>query len=297
VKGQPISYRREFFRLAADIPERLWIPLLILENVGTVYTKTKFQKLTFLVQYLSHLDFYDFKRHFYGPYSDSLELDTTCYTQLIECNIHDSLTSFNQYYTFRITDKGLAALGDLKKRISPYEIERVEANLKKYANKSRCDLLDEVYSQFALKHGESNKLVSDVKSELLVVKPPLIQCSATHMNRQSTFVLSALEIVELILESLSGVKDTVQRGVVANLAREIIQKVSEIAKDIIPPNDSHKLRPRFVEIAELQSYLIHYCDSRNIFKDPFTQPLEKTFTEDEAKRLAQALSDIQLPLR
>jgi hypothetical protein len=154
--------------------------------------------------------------------------------------------------------------------------------------------LEEDYDKFALKKADSVQLELQVKEELMKVMPPINNSYMKFGNRQTTFVLGILESVEKIL-SKSQTEDTVQKGVIFNLSKEIIQRCKDLAKDVIPPTDSNFLRPQFLEIHDLYSYLIQYCENRNIVQDPMSQSLDDLLTEDEALRLSQELEAIELP--
>ena len=278
-----------------NLPDRLWLPLLILNEAGALYSKTKFQKLAFLSQFLSKIDVYDFKKDNYGPYSKTFDLDTMCYSNLIKHTVNPSFANPGRhYYTFEITDEGKNQLMLLQKKIDPRYIESVKSNILIYKDKELCELLEEVYSKFAIKEQDSNKFLSEVNYELERVQAPITHCFLTYHNRQSTFVLSVLEIMKKMLDALANVTDTVQRGVVLNISNELINHCKDLSDDIVPPTNSDFLRSHFLEIAELESFLREYCDARNIVKDPFNQPIENIFTEDEAIRLMEVMGEVRV---
>ncbi len=278
-----------------EVPQRLWLPLLILETTGDLRSKTKFQKIAFLTQFESKLDEYDFIKHHYGPYSDGLDLDTVCYPSLIIQKISPSYYSSNRpCYSYYITEQGKNVLSELKQKLNPETIQLVVTKIKEINEKPLCELLEEVYEKFALKKDDSKQLELQVKEELMKVIPPINHSYMKFGNRQTTFVLGILELIEKIL-SKSQTKDTVQKGVIFNLSKEIIQRCKDLAKDVIPPTDSKYLRPQFLEIYDLYNYLIQYCENRNIVKDPMSQSLDEILTEDEALRLSKALEKVELP--
>lgn len=279
----------------SEIPERLWLPLYMLDISGPIVTKTKFQKLAFLVQYFSKIDIYDFRKHYYGPYSDDFALDTVTYPTLIEHTINDSMYSDRQYHTYEITTQGKEQLAIFKKKISPDVLEHVKENFTRYAEKNHCELLEESYSRFALKPQDSLAFKKEVIDNFMQIKPNLTRCYETYQNRQSTFLLSTLEVVEYILKAIDTTSDTVKKGIVLNLSKEIIQKCNELINDIAPPAKSELLRPRFIEISELESFLREYCHTRNIVEDQLEAPLEDIIAEDEAQRLSQTLRQVHAP--
>ena len=284
-----------YFQMLDDVDERLWLPLLILETTGDLHSKTKFQKITFLVQYESKLDEYDFIKHHYGPYSDGLDLDTACYPSLITQTFSPSsyTPSGRNYYSYHITEQGKNVLLKLQEKIRPDIIQTIVNKVKEINEKPLCELLEEVYEKFALKKDDSKQLELQVKAELMKVMPPINHSYMKFGNRQTTFVLGILETVDKIL-SKSRTEDTVQKGVIFNLSQEIIQRCKDLAKDIAPPADSDFLRPKFLEIHDLYRYLAQYCENRNIVEDPMLQSLDDILTEDEALRLSKALETIEL---
>lgn len=281
----------------SEIPERLWLPLYMMEISGTIYTKIKLQKLTFLAEYYSKSMPYDFRKHHYGPFSDTLDLDTSCFSNLIKHNVVDSMYNHNrQYHTYALTEEGKKQLTILKSKINTQLLDDVKNIVEKYGEKNSCDLLDEVYEKFALRPEDSTDLEGKVINEFQKVIPPITSCYSTLKNGHATFLLSTLEIVDIILKSLKGITDTVQKGVILNLSREIIQKCCDLSKDIIMPNvNSISLRPKFIELIEIESFLREYCDTRGITKDPLKMTLEESITEEEADRLSQALKEVHVP--
>lgn len=287
--------KTSFSIMPVEVPQRLWLPLLILNETGPLVSKTKFQKLAFLSQYLSKIDVYDFKKDNYGPYSKTFDLDTMCYDNLINHAISQSNTHPDRhYYIFDITQEGKNQLQILQQQINPKEIESVKTNVQGYMNKSLSEILEEVYSEFAIKEKDSKKLFTEVKYELERVQAPITHCFLTYHNRQSTFVLSVLEIIKEAIDSLDNITDTVRRGVVLNVSNEIIQYCKELSNEIIPPTDSKLLRSRFLELAELESFLREYCDTREIMKDPLSQPIEEIFSEEEAELLSQSMNEVKM---
>lgn len=274
------------------IPDRIWLPLYIMKKGGPIHTKIKLQKLTFLMQVFAKIDTYNFETHHYGPYSQTLNIDTLCYPSLIAHEVNTSSKTHQSYYTFQITDQGEQRLNKYLETLDQKMLSRVDQGLKKYSGMSHCQLLEQVYSSFAIIKEDSAAKWRKVHSEMMEVKLPLQNCYENHNNRQSVFLLSTIEIVEMAMNAIEPIQDTTQRGVVMNLCHEIIHHCKEIAGAIIPPVNSDYLKPYFVDISEIESYLREYCDTRKILKDPLSTELEETMTEDEAERVAIALQSL-----
>ena len=268
------------------------MPLLILETAGQLDSKTKFQKMAFLAQKESQTHEYNFVRHNYGPYSDGLDLDTVCYPSLFK-KILITINTSNSHYSYHITDQGQKFLDSMKDKMDPDIVTTMKNKINELNEKPLYELLEEVYDKFS-KECDSIKLENQVKDELSKVIPPIRNSYEKFGNRQTTFVLATLEMIDQIL-SEAKVKGRIQKDVIFNLSKEIIQKCKDLVKDVIPPTDSDSLRPQFLEINELFHYLVQYCKVRNIAQDPMEKSLDEILNEDEAQRLSQTLLELKLP--
>jgi len=277
------------------IPARMWLPLYILEKGGPIHAKIRFQKLVFLIQYAAHRDVYDFHKHHYGPYSAELNLDTTHHQSLISWQVNQSYYNpSKRYYSFEITAEGSKELKHLTKNVDDETILKIDSAFGRYQKIRTGDLLDEVYKGFALKDEDSVRLENKTKTELKGTLLVMTSLFASHRSRQSLFLAATLESVDRILSSLNTA-DTVRRGVVFRLADEIMHKCLAAAEDITAAPNPENLRPRFIEMAELEAYLTDYCDSRKISSLPLHPSLEDLISGEEAKRLQFALKQLPLP--
>ena len=275
----------------APIPRRLWLPLLVLARSGGIYSKFHLQKLVFVIQYDGKIDLYNFRRNRYGPYSQELSIETASYPQLIECNLNEAYYStWRYYYSYKITPEGLLWLKNAEKRMPEGQLRKFEGIVAKHLKMRKYDLLDDVYSKFAIKDESSEEFLKRVSKELKEAMPTFTRWYSMFGNRQTAFLLSNLQIVEQIASALPRVTDTVQKGVCLNLVEEIIQKSMAAADFITPPPKSETLRPLFVEIGDLLKYLLEYCEDRDIYPNPFKMKLEELMTEEEAVRLAKAVA-------
>ena len=154
--------------------------------------------------------------------------------------------------------------------------------------------MEKVYAKFGIKKKDSDTLFNTVNLELKEAMPIFSHFFRTYKNRQTTYLLSNLQIIEMILNNLKDISDTTQRGVVLNLSHEIIEKSKNLLGYMNPPINTDSVKPQFIEIAEIESFLREYCDTRNIIKDPFNQPIEKVISVEEAKRISKTLSKIQM---
>jgi len=283
-------------RAAAPFPARMWLPLYALEKLGKVYSKTKLQKLVFLAQYEARLDLYDFRKFPYGPYSPELNFETLMYPSLIRTAINtSSLDPQRQYYLFELGPEGGKVLSKLSAKVGKAHLVKVGETLERYSKVKTPELLEEVYRRFALKDEDSAKLEAGVIRELEPIMSANDQYFRTHGGRQAFFLLLQLRLIERSIGALGKTVDTVQRGVILNLAQETIAGTREALGDMASGADSSMLRPKFVDLGDLTRYLREYCDARGIIRDSLKQPLKELMSEDEAKRLAKALAEVELP--
>ena len=244
-----------------------------------------------MIQYEGMLDYYNFHRDRYGPYSDELSLETASYPDLIDYHLNQTFFEpQHEYYSFQITNNGVRGLRTLAKRIPAEERKRIDPIVDKYIRVSKDGLIEQVYERFAVKEENSEKFLKDTSKELTEVIPTFVQWYNLYKNRQSMFLLSNLQVVEQVVSKLDGVYDSVHRGVVLNLVEEVLHKSMAAAEFMTPLPNSDSLRPIFVEIGDPMGYLMQYCGKRGIYKSPFSLSLEELMTEEEAKRLAQTLS-------
>lgn len=272
----------------------IWLPLYILSRSGAIYTKVKFQKLVFLVQFAARLDLYDFKKHYYGPYSHVLNLETMYSPDLITPHINPSTSSSTgSYYSFEITPLGAKQLAKVLERIDAQTVKRIDAALDRYGNLSPHTLLDEVYKEFAVRKEDSIKMEERVRADCRETVSVLNDLFERYQNRQSLFLAATLQSVDKILSTMKT-DDTVHRGVVFKLADEIVHKCQGVAGDLNQVPDSEAIRPSFIEIAELEDYLIDYCVSKKLNSAAMVPSLEGLLTEGDARRLQRVLKSLPL---
>jgi hypothetical protein len=168
--------------------------------------------------------------------------------------------------------------------------------LTRYSKLSTNQLLDLVYTNFALRKEDSVALEMKIRKDFSETQIAMNQLFQVHKNRQSVFLAGTVESIGRIISSL-GTDDTVRRGVVFRLAEEIVHKCSAAATDITDNGvNSDALRPSFTEIAELEAYLIDYCESHRITKVNLRPSLKDLMTEEEAKRLQKVFAEIQITI-
>lgn len=202
-------------------------------------------------------------------------------------------SSTGSYYSFEITAEGARQLNKSLEHVDSRTLKRIDNALDRYANLSPHTLLDEVYKEFAVKKDDSIKMEERVGADVKETLSVLNDLFERNHNRQSLFLAATTESVSKILIALKT-DDTVRRGVVFKLAEEIVHKCQDVAGDMGQVPDSEAIRPSFIEIAELEYYLIDYSVSNNLSSVSLVPSLEGLLTEGDAKRLQSVLRNLQL---
>lgn len=278
-----------------EVPDRIRLPLSVLDAGKPLDSKTRLQKTVFLAQTHIQQNEYDFGKHHYGPYSDGLDLDSVCYPSLITSRVgiqSDPILGKHEYH-YDITTEGREQLAVFRKMDGMGIVASVQSKARELGAMPMSKLLEEAYTKFGIMHTGTDGLEDAVEFELGKTMLPLKHSYRMFGNRQTVFVLSTLEMTEYVV-SRARTADGIQRAVIFNMANEVVQKCKELARDIMPPTDSDFLRPRFMEINDLFYHMVGYCVDRNIADDPMKRPLDELMTEDEAVRLSKALAETSL---
>lgn len=271
---------------------RLWLPLFIIGSQEPFIGKTRLQKLAFLVQYEAKLNLYNFRKHHYGPYSEELDLDIKAHPSLITQQTQaTTLTALGledrHYFIYTLTPLGRKIKEKLQEKLPSEKVKAAQNALAKYLPLPLPQLLDYVYDKFIYRGG-TYKLLQNLN----LLHHYLQEIFKEHGNRQALFMLTVTSYLQQAVKAAIKTQDQLQKGVITNLAEELYHQLFQAAELAKPPPATPLLKPIFTSIAETWLYLIDYCTTNNILPNPFTQPLEKTLTEEEAKRLAKTLQQL-----
>lgn len=266
--------------------DRIWLPLLLIGKEKKFVGKTRLQKLTYLVQVEVGLPIYDFKKHYYGPFSRELENDILAGQDLINAAVRPKIFEPNEiYYEFKLTEKGRKMADEFEKRLD----EKLNNAIAKYSKLPTHELLERAYS--TLKNVDER--LGEVEREALSMKNSLCEIFEANCNRQALFLMTVTDYALTAIQ-IAKKADEVQKVVILRLAAELIERCQEAFSEVVPPVDSEKLRPIFMTIADLWGTLIEYCEKINLVRNPFELGLEEVISEDEAKRLQEALRSIEV---
>lgn len=282
----------------AGLPDRLWLPLLVLDTTGPLRSKALLQSITFLAQHEGKTNEYDFGRHRYGPYSDCLDLDTASYPSLIAYNAGEPYDyqdyKAHHYYKYEITDKGKSVLSSITDKMDCNDIAHAKEAIARISGKPLCELLEAAHGAFTTEKCDYSKLESRIRDDLSKSMPSIRSIFDLYVSEQAITILSVMDTARIMLSEAKTDGDA-QRGVVLNLFTELTQKCIDAARAMRPGGGDSTEGPAFAEINDLLYCIIQYCEDRNIARDPATKPLSETLTGDEAKRLAKAFWEYEIP--
>ena len=244
-----------------NIPTRLWLPILILDESSPLQTLMKFQKITFLVQSYLELDYYDFTKNEYGPYSKVLYHDI--------CNQFGGSLSKTPiarddkpaYFTFTITDHNKWVLQLLTNQIDSSKIAKAREITSQYSKLDPCTFLEHVYSKYRVKTYEYEQFSEVVKKAINETAIRLTTYFEGYSGPSSVFLTSILELLTSIVINLKHTFHLTQRFVVLNLLNEILCRCKELLEYYKP---HAYLEQPSLEICELEMYLRTYCADKGI---------------------------------
>ena len=137
----------------------LLLAILSMCNGIPIRGKTRLVKLTYIASIelkkaRKDIDFYEFRRHYYGPYSDEIsdDLETLIAEGFIRHEIvaHESPYGIYEENTYQITARGVEELERKRSRISPDILRLIEQVKTRYNNMPLTMLIQEVYTKYSL---------------------------------------------------------------------------------------------------------------------------------------------------
>ena len=274
-------------------PLRQEFLLLTIGLAGPFDSTAKLQKTVYLAQAMSGTSQYDFKPNPYGAYSEDLDRDIMDNFELVS---PWPVMPFPDYtkssYSVKLTREGRKQLGRLKDQIKvDGKFGPLSRSLAKIKGMDKYALMEAVYSEFGPKSDIDHDSVNDSLRNLL---PKVGKCYEEDSNHESTFVMSILEIIKECMPKLKDVPE-LQKTVVLHLAHELIQRIAEISDKLTPPINYRVVKPKILEISELEFYFRNYCDKKKIMKDLLKRSFDEMFTEEEIERIYRAYEKVLPP--
>jgi hypothetical protein len=263
-----------------NIPDRLWLPILILDESSPLHTLMKFQKITFLVQSYLELDFYDFTRNDYGPYSKVLYHDI--------CNQFGATLSKSSiarddkpaFFTLRITNHNKWLLQLLTNKINSAIIAKTREIANQYSKLDPCTFLERVYINYHTKNNGYEQFLESVKNAINETENQLRLYFEGYSGPSSVFLASIMELLTTVVTNLEDTYHITERLVVLHLLNEIMYRCKEMLEFYKP---HAYLEQPSLEICELEMYLRTYCDHKGILPDTSMRRLEKVIPTNVVK--------------
>jgi uncharacterized protein YwgA len=286
-----------FERLQSSVPERSTILLFVLNQLGEIVTELKLQKLIFQIQNKAKAPKgYRYFKHYYGPYSRELNMDT--FTLMKEGLLEKRrvLGEDHEYSVFKITEKGRTFFKEnMVSRLSPGLIKRMDATLDTYSGYNHYKLAQIVYEEWKInKPSKVQAEIDDVKKDLQATArfweaAYFPECPAI------TYFLSYLDYSQEALEKATLVKDVVVKSVLVGACQELQDAISEIAeicsKKEVCPLEAERGVCRNIDpsVAEVFHFIEDFCENNRLLPKLCHRDLTDLTTKEEYKRLQKAV--------
>lgn len=277
--------------ISEKIPERGWIPLYALFVLGRIPTRTKMQKLVFLVQTEGRISGYRFFKNHYGPFSDELEVDLGAFSTslgLMQTQIVDGMRY--PYYLYESTKKGRELGKELSGKLPPNVLQRAEGLIRKYGNQNYQQLLEYVYKKYVIPEETFDDVFSHLSDDLMSLE----NIWSTWYKEDCPASFLMLAVVEYISKALSKVKDTkdqVLHGVCASCISELTGKLVDLTSNCKTIEKCpFTFRTLFSEISDQIGFLDQYCGKHGIIGSISEIDFSDFIDEEELKRLEDVLA-------
>ena len=264
--------------------------LLTLEMAGPFDSKAMLHRTAYLAQAMSGTTQYDFKPHPYGVYSEDLDRDIEN-LGMVSKSVYMPYPNYSDsHYVVKLSPDGkakIAGLGDSHMPDGP--LAALPMSLAKIKDMDEHDLVEEVCTihPHTVDH-------DDINSTMLSLIPKLTAYSKRNDDRPSDFVLYVLETVRRYLKIDDRDLKPQQNMVILLLAHELVKRCSDIFDALTLPADIKTIKPKLVELSEVERLLRGYCHDKKIKDDIFRLPFGKAFTEEELDKLAQVVDNLDI---
>lgn len=285
---------------ASTVPERASILLFLLNNVKQVVTELKLQKLIFLIQNEAKVPkgYYYFK-HYYGPYSKELNIDTTTLMNEGLLEKREVNGTNHPYWIFKITDRGRGHFKEtfLDDRNSKL-LDRMQNVVTKYAACNPYELTEMVYKKWDIRSPET--VDSKIKYLRKDIQAIMRFWESLYFPEcpTITYFLVFLEYSQEALGKVSEIDDVVIKSVLLGACRELNDNLANIAqvcsKKGMCPIEAERglcqvLNP---SISELFSFIEDFCQRNKVLPKLEERDLTELVTEEEYRCLQEAFKTI-----
>ena len=259
--------------------------LLTLEMAGPFDSKAMLHRTAYLAQAMSGTTQYDFKPHPYGVYSEDLDRDIENLGVVSKSVSIPYPIYTDSHCAVKLSPDGRARLAKLGNSHMPDGmVGKLTSSFLKIKSMDKYALMEAVYSEFGSKSRVDYGRVNDDLDNLL---PKVGNCYKANPNHESTLVVSILEIIKECLPKLKAATE-LQKTVALHLANELIQRIGDVSDKLAPPVDYGAVKPKLVEISEIESCFRNYCHKKKIMKDFFKRSLDEICTKEEIERIYRA---------
>jgi len=283
------SLRLKSYRVPAVFGSGVWIPFLMLKELGEIITSTKLQKLTFLIQVEGRLRGYRFIKYPYGPYSLRLNLDmfyANCFNLIM---IDRKQGLMHEYYTYRLTHEGSEFTEMLLKKVSKDRKKRALEIIRKYGQMDYKKLMEYVYKWYVIPKAKFKVITENIRDISSVLKE--LWKRRLSENPQSISAVNALAIIEYIEKALekaeSKIEDQVVLGVCIMVARDLLGLLESRILD----NKYYIIRELDPEINEVFDFFQYYCSEYGILAVIDELDFSEFLTEEEIEQLEEAFRE------
>lgn len=257
--------------------ENCWLPLLILERVGKIVTKIKLQKLIFLIQNEVKIEKgYNFRRHYYGPYSHALAADMEILSQNELVDKEGYIGARSNYFIYRSTNTGNELFSSMESEIEDSLIEKVDSCIDKYKDCDHNSITEFVYKKYLPEESEYRERIADIDYNLYLLE----LLWREHYTPECTLYIDAMAIVEYLkllfnrLEQNNRIDDVV-RGVILVSSEDLVQNLIEITEE-------HQDENEIIDnsLIELFDFLCYYSAKNEILESPEDLDFDELIDEE-----------------
>jgi uncharacterized protein YwgA len=278
-----------------SLPDTANIPLFVLRQLGEVFTELKLQKLVFQVQNEAKIPGgYPYFRHYYGPYSRELHMDTLTLVHQGLLQQEPIVGLEHRYMKYNLTEQGKRYFDEfVAPKITAKDLNRMTKILLQYAQMKPVELAETVYKQWRIKQPEMvNADMKELPGTLETVK----SFWETLYFPECPAITDYIAFLEYSLESLEIARksDVVVRSVLATACKELADKLSAMAelcsnKGECPVEVAQSLcKDSDPTVHEVFEFIEDFCDRNKILPKLLDRDFSDLMTRDEFERLRTA---------
>jgi uncharacterized protein YwgA len=278
--------------LIERIPERGWIPLYTLRKVGKIASAIKLQKLIFLIQTEGKIDGYRFFKHYYGPYSEELEVDIRSFSQSLDL-VDVQVVEGNKYpyYVYSPTRKGIETIQEIIEKIPLEDLKRADKIINKYMNKNYKELTEYVYKNYVIPEQTFETICPSLSDNLISLENVWEKWYKDDCPA-SLLILAVVEYCSKALEKLKTVQESVVRGVCISSISELTAKIVDLTSNYQTSESCpFSFKSLLTEISDYINFLDSYCSKNNILPDIMDIDFSDFMNEDELQRLEKTVAE------